>query len=142
MYRNSNFVCICFVCEAKFVFLILVTNLCLVCIWTSKNLLRYCKGKHAEMTLKSEKCHMHFPVRACEKQELKEEKKEEGKLKRSSRQVFTPLTIGSNSKGSFHLNAILIYNFYRLFYFRKTHLLHYLTQKRTLSLFRNSMFCA
>ena len=57
------------------------------------------------MTLKSEKCHMHFPVRACEKQELKEEKKEEGKLKRSSRQVFTPLTIGSNSKGSFHLNT-------------------------------------
>ena len=63
----------------KFVFLILATNLCIVSIWTSKNLLRYCKGKHAEMTLKSEKCHMHFPVRACEKQELKEEKKEEGR---------------------------------------------------------------
>ena len=31
--------------EAKFVFLIIVTNLCIVCIWTSKNLLRYCKGK-------------------------------------------------------------------------------------------------
>ena len=29
----------------KFVFLILATNLCIVSIWTSKNLLRYCKGK-------------------------------------------------------------------------------------------------
>ena len=53
----------------------------------------YCKGKHAEMTLKSEKCHMHFPVRACEKQELKEEKKEEEGRKTETKQsagIYSP----------------------------------------------------
>jgi hypothetical protein len=94
--------------EAKFVFLILVTNLCIVCIWTSKNLLRYCKGKACRNDTEIGKmphalsCPRMWKTRV----ERRKKKRKEGKLKRSSRQVFTPLTIGSNSKGSFLLNTI------------------------------------
>ena len=59
-------------------------------IWTPKNLLRYCTGKHAEMTLKSEKCHMHFPVRACEKQELKEKKRGRKTETKQSAGIYYP----------------------------------------------------